>query len=218
MARRPGRCYRYLSKKAYHKSRFCKSVPDLKIKIWDSGRRKAEVLDFPACINLVSHARENISEQALDAARIAAHHYMVKTAGRDNFHLRVNVYPFHVLRINKMLSCAGADRLQTGMRQSFGKPEGRVARIFFDQVVMSIRTKKGNEAAAVEALRRSKHKFPGRYEIQVSSKFGFTGIQTDEFNRLREQGCLLANGNTVAVLKEKGPISEYMKKLQRQLQ
>ncbi|KAK6089247.1 hypothetical protein P3W45_001766 [Vairimorpha bombi] len=217
MARRPGRCYRYLSKKAYHKSRFCKSVPDLKLKIWDSGRRKADVLDFPICINLVSHARENISEQALDAARIAAHHYMVKTAGRDNFHLRVNVYPFHVLRINKMLSCAGADRLQTGMRQSFGKPEGRVARIFFNQNVMSIRTKKGNEAAAVEALTRSRHKFPGKYEVQISSKFGFTNLFTDEFYKLKDEGALLANGNTVAVLKAKGPITEYMKKLSRKL-
>jgi ribosomal protein L16/L10AE len=37
---------------------------------------------------------------------------MVKNAGKDTFHLRVRVHPFHVLRINKMLSCAGADRLQ----------------------------------------------------------------------------------------------------------
>ena len=37
---------------------------------------------------------------------------MTKNAGKDTFHLRVRVHPFHVLRINKMLSCAGADRLQ----------------------------------------------------------------------------------------------------------
>ena len=35
---------------------------------------------------------------------------MVKAAGKDNFHLRVRLHPYHVLRINKMLSCAGADR------------------------------------------------------------------------------------------------------------
>ncbi|RWW34088.1 hypothetical protein GW17_00001178, partial [Ensete ventricosum] len=38
-------------------------------------------------------------------------------------------HPFHVLRINKMLSCAGADRLQTGMRGAFGKPQGTCARV-----------------------------------------------------------------------------------------
>jgi large subunit ribosomal protein L10e len=37
---------------------------------------------------------------------------MVKNTAKDQFHIRVRVHPFHVLRINKMLSCAGADRLQ----------------------------------------------------------------------------------------------------------
>ena len=64
---------------------------------------------------LVAHCsweQEQITSEALEAARIAANKYMVKNAGKDTFHLRVRVHPFHVLRINKMLSCAGADRLQ----------------------------------------------------------------------------------------------------------
>lgn len=36
---------------------------------------------------------------------------MVKFVGKEAFHFRVRVHPWHVLRINKMLSCAGADRL-----------------------------------------------------------------------------------------------------------
>ena len=51
--------------------------------------------------------------------------YMVKHTAKDQFHIRIRVHPFHVLRINKMLSCAGADRLQTGMRGAFGKPQVR---------------------------------------------------------------------------------------------
>ena len=39
---------------------------------------------------------------------------MVKNTAKDQFHIRIRVHPFHVLRINKMLSCAGADRLQVG--------------------------------------------------------------------------------------------------------
>jgi hypothetical protein len=54
------------------------------------------------------------------------------------------VHPFHVLRINKMLSCAGADRLQTGMRGAFGKPAGLAARVAIGQVLLSIRTKDVN--------------------------------------------------------------------------
>jgi large subunit ribosomal protein L10e len=54
---------------------------------------------------------------------------MIKKAGKDNFHLRCRVHPWHVLRINKMLSCAGADRLQSGMRGAYGKPLGKSARV-----------------------------------------------------------------------------------------
>lgn len=30
---------------------------------------------------------------------------------QDSYHIRVRMHPFHVLRMSKMLSCAGADRL-----------------------------------------------------------------------------------------------------------
>ena len=40
-----------------------------------------------------------------------------------------------------MLSCAGADRLQTGMRGAFGKPNGTVARVNIGQIIMSVRTR-----------------------------------------------------------------------------
>jgi len=93
-----------------------------------------------------SWEKENISSEALEAARIAANKYMVKNAGKDTFHLRVRVHPFHVLRINKMLSCAGADRLQTGMRGAFGKPQGTCARVSIGQILLSIRCKDGHRA------------------------------------------------------------------------
>jgi large subunit ribosomal protein L10e len=65
----------------------------------------------------------------------------VKTAGKEAFHLRVRAHPYHVVRINKMLSCAGADRLQTGMRGAFGKPNGLVARVNIGQIILSCRTR-----------------------------------------------------------------------------
>jgi ribosomal protein L16/L10AE len=71
---------------------------------------------------------------------------MTKNAGKDSFHMRVRVHPFHVLRINKMLSCAGADRLQTGMRGAFGKPQGVCARVQIGQILMSIRCRDQHSA------------------------------------------------------------------------
>jgi large subunit ribosomal protein L10e len=51
-----------------------------------------------------------ISSEALEAGRICCNKYLVKTIGKDAFHIRVRAHPYHVIRINKMLSCAGADR------------------------------------------------------------------------------------------------------------
>lgn len=62
----------------------------------------------------VSDEKEQLTSEALEAARVSANKYMSKFAGKDNFHMRIRAHPFHVLRINKMLSCAGADRLQVG--------------------------------------------------------------------------------------------------------
>jgi large subunit ribosomal protein L10e len=218
MGRRPGRCYRYLSKKAYIKSKYNRSVPDSKIQIYELGRRKASVLDFPILINCISHEREHISAEALEAARICANKYMVKHAGKDNFHLRIRLQPYHVLRINKMLSCAGADRLQTGMRGAFGKPYGRATRVFFDQPIMSIRTKPSYVDAAIEALRRGKNKFPGSQTVHVSSEFGFTGLSTEKFNDLKEQGRILLSGGSYSIIRDKGSIVEFKQKLERAAQ
>merc|ERR1712001_623513 len=52
MGRRPARCYRYCKNKPYPKSRFCRGVPDPKIRIFDLGRKKAGVDEFPLCVIL----------------------------------------------------------------------------------------------------------------------------------------------------------------------
>ncbi len=116
---------------------------------------------------MVSNEYEQLSSEALEAARICANkydllfsnktillcpkiissnvlhptRYLVKVAGKEGFHLRVRAHPYHVVRINKMLSCAGADRLQTGMRGAWGKPNGSVARVNIGQILLSVRTR-----------------------------------------------------------------------------
>ena len=69
-----------------------------------------DVDQFPFVAHLVSDEKEQISSEAMEAARVACNKYMIKTCGKDGFHMRFRIHPFHVLRINKMLSCAGADR------------------------------------------------------------------------------------------------------------
>jgi len=212
MGRRPARCYRYCKNKPYPKSRFCRGVPDPKIRIFDLGKKKATADEFPLCVHLVSDEREQISSEALEAARIAANKYITKCAGKEGFHMRVRVHPFHVLRINKMLSCAGADRLQTGMRGAFGKPIGTVARVDIGQVLFSIRTKDSNRAIIIEALRRCKYKFPGRQKIIVSNKWGFTKLTREEYLEAKELGRLIPDGSHVKYVTNHGPLADFFKR------
>merc|ERR1712078_513085 len=117
-------------------------------------------MGFPLAVHMVSDEYEQVSGEALEAARVAANKCMIGLAGKEAFHLRVRAHPFNVVRINKMLSCAGADRLQTGMRGAFGKPYGTVARVDIGQILLSIRTREDKGEAACEALRRAKCKIP----------------------------------------------------------
>ncbi|KAI8888501.1 60S ribosomal protein L10-A [Backusella circina FSU 941] len=209
MGRRPARCYRYCKNKPYPKSRFNRGVPDAKLRIYDLGRKKAHVDDFPLCVHLISNEYEQLSAEALEAGRICCNKYIAKTAGKDSFHMRIRVHPYHVTRINKMLSCAGADRLQTGMRGAFGKPNGLVARVNIGQVIFSVRTRDQNKAVVIEALRRCKYKFPGQQKIIISKKWGFTPLSRADYVQARADGKLRPDGSYVKFVPNKGPLSNY---------
>nr|QWE91242.1 60S ribosomal protein L10 [Placidida sp.] len=206
MGRRPARCYRYQNKKPFIKSRFCRGVPDPKIRIYDIGNKKAAPDHFPFVAHMLSDEREQLSSEALEAARVACNKTMTKFAGREGFHMRIRVHPFHVLRINKMLSCAGADRLQTGMRHAYGKPLGTAARVSIGQIIMSVRTKNANAPHVFEALRRAKMKFPGRQKVVVSKKWGFSKYDKEEYKRMRAEGRLVPDGNCIKYVPAHGPL------------
>eukprot|EP00730_Choanoeca_flexa_P018693 TRINITY_DN9104_c0_g1_i2.p1 TRINITY_DN9104_c0_g1~~TRINITY_DN9104_c0_g1_i2.p1 ORF type:complete len:216 (+),score=45.09 TRINITY_DN9104_c0_g1_i2:91-738(+) len=209
MGRRPARCSRYCKNKPYPKSRFVRAVPDPKIRIYDLGRKTAHVMDFPLCVHMVSNEYEQLSSEALEAARICCNKYLVKNIGKEGFHCRIRVHPFHVVRINKMLTCAGADRLQTGMRGAFGKPMGKVARVNIGQPIMSVRSRDGNKAHVIEALRRSKMKFPGRQLLIVSRKWGFTKWDREDFEKLRDEGKLIPDGCHCKLFNDRGSMEKW---------
>ncbi|KAG7531470.1 hypothetical protein FFLO_04330 [Filobasidium floriforme] len=217
MGRRPARCYRYCKNKPYPKSRYNRGVPDPKIRIFDLGRKRASVDDFPFCAHLVSDEYEQISSEALEAARICCNKYIVKTSGKDSFHLRVRAHPFHIVRINKMLSCAGADRLQQGMRGAWGKPYGCVARVNIGQIILSVRCKESNKAVVLEALRRSRYKFPGRQKIIISKKWGFTDVNKEEYLNLKAEKRCIQDGAYVQYVKPKGPLLANLRNQERAL-
>ena len=111
-----------------------------------------------------------------------------------------------VVQVQDLFSCAGADRLQTGMRGAFGKPEGVCARVKIGQVLLSVRTKEHNRVNAVEALRRSKFKFPGRQKIVLSNRWGFTKYTHEQYAEMKANGLLESDGNQVKHCRQHGPL------------
>mmetsp|Transcript_10553 Transcript_10553/g.14888 ORF Transcript_10553/g.14888 Transcript_10553/m.14888 type:complete len:218 (+) Transcript_10553:58-711(+) len=208
MGRRPARCYRYQKNKPYIKSRYCRGVPESKIKIYDVGNKKAPVDLFPFVAHLVCDEKQQISSEALEACRVAVNKYLTKHVGKDAYHIRMRAHPFHVLRANKMLSCAGADRLSSGMRHSYGKPIGVSARVNIGQVLLSVRAKDAHEKFVIEAIRRGKFKFAGRQKILKSLKWGFTKYPREVYVAKRKSGELSADGNIVKVHNRRGKLED----------
>ena len=64
----------------------------------------------------------------------------------------------------------------------------------------------GDRATAIEALRRSQYKFPGRQKIIVSKNWGFTPLRREEYQAKRAEGKIKIDGAYVQFLRKKGPV------------
>ncbi len=157
MPLRPARCYTHFSGPPYTRKEYIPGAPQPKIVKFEMGNPKGDY-DYKALLVMIEAGQ--IRHNALEAARVMANKYLATTVGDNNYFLKVRVYPHHVLRENKMMAFAGADRLQDGMRQAFGKPVGVAARVYPGTVVMEVRVKKEHVDAAKEALRRARSKLP----------------------------------------------------------
>ncbi|MEM2109967.1 MAG: 50S ribosomal protein L16 [Candidatus Odinarchaeota archaeon] len=172
MPKRPGHCYSkleprpYVKKKSRKKKEFVRGVPDNKIQVFDMGGKG---LKFPVYVHLIAKEAGQIRHFALESARISANRILEKQAiAKENYYLKVRVYPHHVLRENKMMAFAGADRLQDGMRRAFGKPIGTAARVKPEQEIITIGVTTQFIDTAKTALKRAATKLPLPCSIVVS--------------------------------------------------
>jgi len=159
-----GRCYNKLDTMPYTRKEYIPGFPPPKITKYDYGNPKGE---FPVKLTLYAYEDGLIRHNALDAARVIATKTMESKVGVSNYHLKIIKYPFHVIRENKMLAMAGADRLQEGMRLSFGRPIGTAAIVDKYDKIMYIRCDKASLDVAKEALRKAASKLPLKTRIVI---------------------------------------------------
>ena len=149
---------------AYTSKKFAPGAPNPKVARFTTGKSRQ---DYDYTIRLVSDGRVQIRHNALEAARVAASK-KVALLGEENFVLRVVTYPHLILRENKMIATAGADRLQEGMRKAFGKPIGLAARVGIGSVVLEISVKAENLEKAKDAMWAAGTKLPMKTHTEVA--------------------------------------------------
>ncbi|HDH91566.1 MAG TPA: 50S ribosomal protein L16 [Candidatus Aenigmarchaeota archaeon] len=165
MPLRPGRCYRHFGTPPYTRLEYIRSKPPVLVPKFELGNPKGE---YDIIVKLVTKEAGQIRANALEAARRVSQKYLTTKVGENNYFMKLLTYPHHILRENKMMAMAGADRLQDGMRLSFGTPIGRAARVKPKQTIIYVKISKERLEEAKEALRRaaSKISIPCRIVIE----------------------------------------------------
>jgi large subunit ribosomal protein L10e len=152
-----GRNYRQPKGQPYTRLKYIHGTPPPKISKFMMGDTKSK---FEYRFSLIAQGPVQIRHNALEAARVAANKVLFDTLGEVGYKIHLRVYPHVILRENRMIATAGADRLQEGMRRAFGKPTGRAARIRPGQSILDIYVNNNAVNAAKEALRVGATKLP----------------------------------------------------------
>jgi large subunit ribosomal protein L10e len=149
---------------AYTSKVFAPGAPNSKVARFTTGKATN---DYAYSIELISKGRVQIRSNALESARVATNKKLA-LLGEDNYYLIVRTYPHIILRENKMIATAGADRLQEGMRKAFGKPIGVAARVAIGSPILELRVKTADLAKGKAAIHAAKAKLPMLTEVRVT--------------------------------------------------
>lgn len=147
----------YTRKSKYRSKAFVRAVPTNKVVKFEMGDL---VKALPVVVQLHSDVDIQLRHNALESARKSANKLLETRLGKKGYKLKFRVYPHHILRNNPLASGAGADRMSTGMKMSFGKAVGIAAQVHKGQPIMEVCCNEKDVATAKLALTRARHKFP----------------------------------------------------------
>ena len=150
---------------------YIKTVPAQKIVKFTMGKTKLyEQGKLPHELTIISTEKVQLRHNALEACR----QYINKKIDKElngQYFFKILPFPHHIQRENKMLTGAGADRMQTGMQLSYGKSMGKAAilnkgsKIFF----IATPTLKGISFAR-KVIKQVKSKLPGHIKTSYEDK------------------------------------------------
>lgn len=172
--RRPWKCYSKWTRRPYQYKRssnrrreFARGGAQSKIVRYWGGNKEAPWEDWELVVGLKVNSQVQISSNTLEAIRITINGVLQRKLGRQNYRLRIRPKPFQKIRENRMLAFAGADRVQSGMRNSFGRSTGVCARVRAGQIIVDVGTHIRNLPLVRDRLRVANMKVPSSCQIVI---------------------------------------------------
>ena len=145
--KRPWHCYSKWTRRPYqhkrsanHRREYARGGAQSKIVRFWGGNKELDWGAWELVVGLKVNHQIQISSNSLEAIRITINGVLQRKLGRQNYRLRIRPKPFQKIRENRMLAFAGADRVQSGMRNSFGRSMGLAARVRAGQIIADVGT------------------------------------------------------------------------------
>ena len=168
-ALRKGHCYTrvkraYTRTSKYKSKAYIKGIPPSKIARFELGN---PMKTYTHQVSLVSLKPVQIRHNALEASRqVVVRRLEIHL--KNNFLFKLRAQPHQILRENKIVTGAHADRIATGMAHSFGSPTAVAARVLVGKPVFTVYVDKEGIDVAKGALKAAPPRIPGSYTVVVS--------------------------------------------------
>lgn len=149
---------------------YIKTVPPQKIVKFNMGDYKGFEEDkYKFRATLSSQENVQVRDLALEAIRQTLHKDMTKLLTQKNYFFQCNVYPHNILRNNRIFSGGSkGERVQTGMRKSFGSPEGRAAVVKKGKPVFTVYFNGEENIPKIRGFfKKAAPKFPGKAKVVI---------------------------------------------------
>jgi large subunit ribosomal protein L10e len=156
--------YRETRGMPYVRREYIAGKPQMKIARFSSGLAGN---NYDYKLELIATEKMQIRHNAIEAARLAANKRMAE-GGETSFFSMLRIYPHVILRENKMIATAGADRLQEGMRRAFGKSTGLAARIRPGQLIFEAYVTDANLDLAKDGFKMAASKIGRPTTIRIT--------------------------------------------------
>jgi large subunit ribosomal protein L10e len=145
---------------------YVKAVPQQKIVKFNMGKERLYSRGrLPHVLTLVSTENVQVRHNALEACRQYINKKLEKELNGQYF-FKIIPYSHHIQRENKMITGAGADRMQTGMQLAFGKAMGKSAILKKGSKIFFVGVQSARTVAFVrKVFKQIRSKLPGKTKV-----------------------------------------------------